>query len=153
MPNLATLSLFLLAVTSAAAWKDQCEKFTVKSLNGVQLVKAVYYDANAFVNITTPLQSITSSQLPAFCRLQLNLTTNAATGKAAYSELWLPDAWNSRTLGFGNGGWSGGGKFFPSAVYQFDSLLIPVVLFCSTRSGYWLERCRSRLRRVRNEHW
>lgn len=111
MPNLATLSLVLLAATSAAAWRDQCEKFTVQSPNGIQLVKATYYDANVLVNITTPLQSITSSKLPAFCRLQLNLTTNAATGKHAYSELWLPDAWNSRTLGFGNGGWSGGGQW------------------------------------------
>ena len=104
-----SLPFLLAALTGAAAWKDQCEQFTVKSLEGVQLVKAVYYDAGALVNLTTPLQSITTSQLPAFCRLQLNLTTNAVTGKAAYSELWLPDGWNSRTLGFGNGGWSGGG--------------------------------------------
>ncbi|GHJ89108.1 hypothetical protein NliqN6_5510 [Naganishia liquefaciens] len=103
-----SLPFLLAALTGAAAWKDQCEQFTVKSLEGVQLVKAVYYDAGALVNLTTPLQSITTSQLPAFCRLQLNLTTNAVTGKAAYSELWLPDGWNSRTLGFGNGGWSGG---------------------------------------------
>lgn len=105
----ATLPFLLGALAGAAAWKDHCEQFTVKSLDGIQLVKAVYYDAGAFVNVTTPQQSIATSQLPAFCRLQLNLTTNAATGKAAYSELWLPDGWNSGTLGFGNGGWSGGG--------------------------------------------
>ena len=109
MIRTVTLPFLLAAIAGAAAWKDQCEQFTVKSLDGVQLVKAVYYDAGALVNLTTPLQSITTSQLPAFCRLQLNLTTNPATGKAAYSELWLPDGWNSRTLGFGNGGWSGGG--------------------------------------------
>jgi feruloyl esterase len=110
--KLTTLPFFLAALAGAAAWKDQCENFTVKSLDGVRLVKAIYYDAGALVNVTTPLQSISTSTLPAFCRLQLNLTTNAATGKAAYSELWLPDGWNSRTLGFGNGGWSGGGMSF-----------------------------------------
>ena len=130
MVRTVTLPFLLAAIAGAAAWKDECEQFTVKSLDGVQLVKAVYYDAGALVNLTTPLQSITTSQLPAFCRLQLNLTTNPATGKAAYSELWLPDGWNSRTLGFGNGGWSGGGMSlrmgFPLIIIEFIDLLFPI---------------------------
>jgi hypothetical protein len=126
MRNLATLSLLLLGATGTAAWKDQCEKFAIESLDGVQLIKALYYDANAFVNLTTPYQSISTSALPAFCRLQLNLTTNPVTGKTAYSELWLPDAWNTRTLGFGNGGWSGGGIVGPSASTRSQPLILCV---------------------------
>lgn len=111
MPKTKSLPIFLLALTGAMAWKDQCNTFTIDS-PGVQLVKATYYEASAFVNVSSFQQTLTTSKLPAFCRLQLNLTTNPDTGKAAYSELWLPDDWNSRTLGFGNGGWSGGGTTF-----------------------------------------
>lgn len=124
MPKLAALPLLLLAATGATAWKGQCNNFVPQSVDGVQLVKATYYEANAFVNVSSLLQTITTSKLPAFCRLQLNVTTNPATGKAAYSELWLPDDWNSRTLGFGNGGWAGGGKtlqYSSSFRYRSDS--------------------------------
>jgi feruloyl esterase len=103
------LPVLLLSVSGALAWKDQCTTFAPVIAN-VHLLNATYYEANAFVNLSSPLQTITTSSLPAFCRLQLNITTNPATGKAAYSEVWLPDGWNSRTLGFGNGGWSGGGE-------------------------------------------
>ncbi|KAJ9111015.1 hypothetical protein QFC22_006611 [Naganishia vaughanmartiniae] len=101
------LPVLLLSVPGALAWKDQCTSFAPVIAN-VHLLNATYYEANAFVNLSSPLQTITTSSLPAFCRLQLNVTTNPATGKTAYSEVWLPDRWNSRTLGFGNGGWSGG---------------------------------------------
>ncbi|KAJ9093182.1 hypothetical protein QFC21_006499 [Naganishia friedmannii] len=102
------LPALLLCIPGILAWKDQCGSFAPAIAN-VHLLNATYYEANVFVNLSSPLQTITTSSLPAFCRLQLNITTNPATGKAAYSEVWLPDGWNSRTLGFGNGGWSGGG--------------------------------------------
>ncbi|KAM0756535.1 tannase and feruloyl esterase [Meredithblackwellia eburnea MCA 4105] len=47
------------------------------------------------------------SGIPSFCRLELTITTNATTKNVAHSEIWLPDTWNSRILGIGNGGWAG----------------------------------------------
>lgn len=76
------------------------------ALNGTS-----YFPANATVNITTPQASINTTALPAFCRVQIILTTNATAGSTAQTELWLPDAWNGRLLGLGNGGFSGGGMF------------------------------------------
>lgn len=43
-----------------------------------------------------------------FAGLDVSIVTNPATNHSALTSLWLPDEWNSRLLGVGNGGWSGG---------------------------------------------
>lgn len=53
------------AVTGAAAWKDQCESFTITIPNVVS--KSTYYPAGALVNLTSPASTILSTTLPAFC--------------------------------------------------------------------------------------
>jgi len=97
-------------LSPALAWKEQCENFGLPESASERstLVAATYYAANSLVNLTSPLNSVTNSSLPAFCRLKLRLLTNAETGNFAVNEVWLPDAWNDRLAGFGGGGWSGG---------------------------------------------
>ena len=121
MPNYlsskyAMLSLLQLIVFGAAtmpslAWQQQCEEFTADlTTTSVRDVATYYYPAGSFVNVTSPWSTLTTTDLPAFCRLTFNVLTNPVTGKTAGAELWLPDDWNTRMLAFGGGGWSGGGK-------------------------------------------
>ena len=49
---------------------------------------------------------ILSNSFKAFCRIEVDIETYP--GSNAKSEVWLPDDWNSRFLGVGNGA-SGGG--------------------------------------------
>lgn len=117
----------LLGALGAAAWKDQCEGFTATIPDVV--MKSSYYPAGALVNLTSPSSSVTTTKMPAFCResrifcrhshfndslagLELTITTNSTSGNKALTEVWMPDGWNSRLLGFGNGGLSGGGKLY-----------------------------------------
>ncbi|EIN04105.1 tannase and feruloyl esterase [Punctularia strigosozonata HHB-11173 SS5] len=67
-----------------------------------------YFHAGDRVNIVNPSSSIDSTNLPAFCRVQLTVVTNPATNKTAGAELWLPLNWNGRFLAIGNSGHSGG---------------------------------------------
>ncbi|GHJ85204.1 hypothetical protein NliqN6_1606 [Naganishia liquefaciens] len=100
----ALLAIF--GVISAAAWKDHCEKFTASIPNVV--LEATYYAPGALVNLTSPSSAVLTTKLPAFCRLALTITTNTTSGNQALTEVWMPDDWNARLLGFGNGGLSGG---------------------------------------------
>jgi feruloyl esterase len=125
--------LALLSALGAAAWKDQCESFTASIPNVV--IKPTYYPAGALVNLTSPSSSVTTTKMPAFCSkyqnrisgspltrlltgLALTITTNATSGNQALTEVWMPDDWNNRLLGFGNGGLSGGGMFSLCQLYR-----------------------------------
>jgi feruloyl esterase len=94
----------------ALGWKEQCEEFKADSIANLKDFTPTYHPAGSLVNVTSPWSTLTTTELPAFCRFKFNVVTNPTTGKTAGSELWLPDDWNSRMLGFGGGGWSGGGK-------------------------------------------
>ncbi|KAJ9118883.1 hypothetical protein QFC24_006082 [Naganishia onofrii] len=72
------------------------------------ILDAIYYPAYAPVDLTNGQATVNTTALPAFCRLVLRIVTNPGNGKDAGAELWLPDEWNERLLGFGNGGWGGG---------------------------------------------
>lgn len=74
------------------------------------ILDAIYYPANAPIHLSNGQATVNTTALPAFCRLVLSIITNPVTGKSAGAELWLPDQWNERLLGFGNGGWGGGGE-------------------------------------------
>ncbi|KAH9945412.1 feruloyl esterase-like protein [Epithele typhae] len=77
-------------------------------LVNVALTGTTYFTANALVNISNVYSSINVSSLPAFCRLELTITTNTTAGSFALTEVWLPDVWNNRMLTLGNGGLAGG---------------------------------------------
>ncbi|KAM0756537.1 feruloyl esterase-like protein [Meredithblackwellia eburnea MCA 4105] len=91
---------------------NNCDQYKLPfdSIDGtpVKLRKASHYSPGTLLNLTSVLGGIlTTNGIPSFCRLQLTITTNAATNNSADSELWLPDSWNSRLLGTGNGGFAG----------------------------------------------
>ncbi|KAL1944835.1 hypothetical protein VTO73DRAFT_2455 [Trametes versicolor] len=89
---------------------DDCLGFSPSGPEGVVLAERTYYPANTTVKITNEYLGFSSSTLPAFCRLQLLITTNATAGSFTHTEIWLPDAdaWNERLLTIGGGGLSGG---------------------------------------------
>ncbi|GHJ83854.1 hypothetical protein NliqN6_0256 [Naganishia liquefaciens] len=101
------------SLTRASAWEQQCRSFRADSVAIIKNLEITYYRAGSFVNVTSPWSTLTTSDLPAFCRLKFDILTNPETGKTAGTELWLPDGWNTRILGFGGGGWSGGVPFGP----------------------------------------
>lgn len=93
--------------------RTRCSTFTLRH-SSVKAVVAntTFFEANDTVAITNPFSSIDVNDLPAFCRVVLAITTNATAGSTAHAEIWLPEphSWNGRFLGFGNGGFGGGGK-------------------------------------------
>ena len=91
------------------AWQTDCESFTPEDVPDVTLLGATYYPANATVDLATNQSAIDVDNLPAFCRLQLQITTNTTADSTCYTEVWLPDEWNGRFLTVGNGGLAGGG--------------------------------------------
>lgn len=102
------LAIGLCALSHVAAWKDECASFASSYTSDTsRIVATSYYPAGAFVNLTNFAGPVSNSSLPDFCRVQLNITTNPETGSSAATEVWLPDAWNSRLMGLGNGGYFG----------------------------------------------
>ncbi|KII92403.1 hypothetical protein PLICRDRAFT_133973 [Plicaturopsis crispa FD-325 SS-3] len=103
------LSLTASRVLAAAPEsKSRCSSFKLSNLSDTALTAATYYAHGDLVNLTSSGGYVTSNDLVSFCRLQLTITTNSTANSSAHTELWLPDAWNSRLLGVGNGGFSGG---------------------------------------------
>lgn len=115
------------AIPRIFAWQEQCQGFKADSIANVKDLTTVYHPAGSFVNVTSPWSTLTTTELPAFCRLKFNVLTNPETGKTAGSELWLRDDWNTRMLAFGGGGWSGGGEWKKShtAHLQELTMIIP----------------------------
>lgn len=114
MVLLAALALLAASTTvlgdaTARGSEAACRQFSPSNIQDVALTAATYFPANARVDITNVFSSINTTDLPAFCRVELKITTNATAGSFAITEVWLPDAWNGRTLTVGNGGLGGGG--------------------------------------------
>ncbi|KIP02131.1 hypothetical protein PHLGIDRAFT_309422 [Phlebiopsis gigantea 11061_1 CR5-6] len=97
----------IITIAPSRSFEGACHHFEL-NLSGVLLNGTTHYPANTTVAITTPQSSINATDLPAFCRLELVVTTNATAGSTALTEVWLPDDWNGRLLTVGNGGLSGG---------------------------------------------
>ena len=102
------LSLFTLTV-QAQTFSEQCSSFVFQS-NDTRSIASNFFSAGSRVNISTTLQAIDTDTLPAFCRVELKITTNVTANSTATAEVWLPEEWNNRFLAVGNGGFSGGGK-------------------------------------------
>lgn len=108
---LALLATTTTALEHAIARGSQaaCTQFSPSNVPDVALTAATYFPAKARVDIANVFSRINTTDLPAFCRVELKITTNATAGSFAITEVWLPDAWNGRTLTIGNGGLGGGG--------------------------------------------
>ncbi len=118
-PSMVLLEVVALAVLASATTalgnatargsKVACTQFSPSNIPNVALTAATYFPAHARVDITNVFSSINTTDLPAFCRVELKITTNATAGSFANTEVWLPDDWNGRSLTVGNGGLGGGG--------------------------------------------
>lgn len=100
------------AATTRSGSETACSAYTLKgpALAHVQLNATTYYAENASISLSASLSSLITSSLPAFCRLELVITTNETAGSTAKTEVWLPDEWNGRALTVGNGGYAGEGE-------------------------------------------
>ncbi|KAI5481001.1 feruloyl esterase-like protein [Pseudohyphozyma bogoriensis] len=106
---LAASASFTRAASILKRWDQQCTSFTLPSIPeniNATLAYAEYYPAGALFNASDPNASFESTNITDFCRIRVNISTYP--GSQAASEIWLPDDWNGRFLGFGNGA-SGGG--------------------------------------------
>ncbi|KAH9948591.1 hypothetical protein B0H21DRAFT_733182 [Amylocystis lapponica] len=99
---------FLVFSFATLAASSSCSSFALQNLTDVTLTGAIYYAANAIVNLSNGYQTINADHLPAFCRVQLMIVTNTTAKSYCNTEVWLPDDWNGRFLTFGNGGFAGG---------------------------------------------
>ena len=97
-----------LALLAALCVASQADASPCTALNGLKLENSLVRSAEdvpAHENLTLAGRPYTD--LPAFCRI------SATTGLDRHSnilvELWLPqrEAWNSKLLGTGNGGFAG----------------------------------------------
>ncbi|OJT03360.1 hypothetical protein TRAPUB_6029 [Trametes pubescens] len=115
----SALALLGLAITAGATSgptagsQKSCSSFGPTPLAGVAFASSTHFAANTHVNISNVYSSIDETNLPAFCRVELVITTNATAGTTALAEVWLPDDWNGRVLTVGNGGLAGGGTPLP----------------------------------------
>ena len=117
-PAFATAALalggafFHLAHATPTGSEAACTSFALSgdALAHVALNETTYYPANTTIYLDSPLGALNASTLPAFCRLQLDITTNTTAGSIAKAEVWLPDGWNGRALTVGNGGGAGGSE-------------------------------------------
>ncbi|KAI0631071.1 tannase and feruloyl esterase-domain-containing protein [Trametes polyzona] len=97
-----------LGETAVRGSRAACTHFSPSHIPDVSVTAATYFPAHARVDITNVFSSINTTDLPAFCRVELRITTNATAGSFAITEVWLPDDWNGRVLTIGNGGLGGG---------------------------------------------
>lgn len=158
IPNFKSIILTTaLAASQAVAWQSQCEDFKLKDVASTTLVKATYYPAGALLNVTSDAGSVIADDFVAFCReysalkylisqltlcssafLGLQLTIHTTTSSSANTELWLPDDWNDRFLGTGNGGLNGGIAYPPMA---YDGVNQSYAVF-STDTGHTSTACK-----------
>lgn len=104
--------------TPDANFASKCSSFQTK-IGNVTQVATTHFAAGA--NVTIPGGGVSTTQLPAFCRtflpsffvrlthcrfagVQLLIFTDPVANQFANTEVWLPDNWNNRFLGIGNGG-------------------------------------------------
>ncbi|KAI0926181.1 hypothetical protein AcV5_008705 [Taiwanofungus camphoratus] len=93
---------------AVVAWQSACASFALQNLTDVELIQATYYTANTALNISNIYTTLATDNLPAFCRVELSITTNVTANSTCNTEVWLPDSWNGRFLALGNGGLAGG---------------------------------------------
>lgn len=108
--TLCFLITSLVISPSNAASNSTCSSFTLDGVDGAVVTGRTFYQAGDSVTATNLYQSVSTVDLPAFCRVELVITTNTTANSSALAEVWLPEEWNGRILTIGNGGYSGGGK-------------------------------------------
>jgi hypothetical protein len=77
---------------------DSCDQLTTMTLPNATVTAARSYPAGEFTSGGT-------FQVPAFCRVMATATPTPDSNIKV--EVWLPDSWNGKLFGAGNGGFSG----------------------------------------------
>ena len=131
------LGLALGAASTSQGSQNICAGFALADVSNVKLTGTTHYAANTLVNISNAYSSINVDNLPAFCRVELTITTNVTAGSFALTEVWLPDDWNGRVLTVGNGGLAGGGTLrapssFGSIPWSEGAGRIVLIYSCQT---------------------
>ena len=85
-----------LALTTAAVAAQPCGQLTSLELAGVSISSAAQVPAGSLA-----LPNNTSADVPAFCRVA------GVVWPEVRFEVWLPEKWNGKFLGVGNGGLAG----------------------------------------------
>ena len=87
--SISILLLGLLAVCEAAL-NESCTTFMFPP-NDTTMVTSTFFAAGAHVDLSSLYQSINTTSLPAFCRVELKITTNVTANSTASAEVWLPE--------------------------------------------------------------
>ena len=88
-----------------------CASFELSGVDNAVVTGRTFYNTGANVTIANTYDAVSTTDLPAFCRIQLVVTTNSTANSSAQAEVWLPQQWNDRLLMVGNGGFGGGGQY------------------------------------------
>ena len=114
--SILTVMGLVFGIATGFHFQQACRNFAIEGIEDTALLRTTHFSSDSLVNITNLFTSISTTSLPAFCRVELIITTNATARSTALTEVWLPDEWNSRILSFGNGGLAGGGKQRPNLI-------------------------------------
>jgi hypothetical protein len=90
--------IFPRAAAPTASLSGSCEQLASTTLPHATVTAARAYPAGEFTSERT-------FQVPAFCRVRV--TAKPTPDSDIKVEVWLPDSWNGKLLGTGNGGFSG----------------------------------------------
>ena len=92
---------FLAAAAPGAATGTACSSLAALTIPGVSIREATAVPAGPF----TPPGSRQDLMLPAFCRVEA--VARPTSDSEIKFEVWIPEAWNGKFEGVGNGGYSG----------------------------------------------
>ncbi|KAH8093164.1 feruloyl esterase-like protein [Cristinia sonorae] len=101
---------------AAASAVDDCASFKLVNVTNTVVTSRTFYKTGDNVTVVNAVQSVSKNDLPAFCRIELTIITNATANSSAHTEVWLPEAWNTRLVTLGTGGFSGGAAVLDLAV-------------------------------------
>jgi len=103
--NRTILALAALSATCPAWAQQPCERLASLPIQGITISSAASVPAGSF---TLPGNATAATvQMPAFCRVM------ATVNKEVRMELWMPQQWNHKLLGVGNGGFAGSISYMP----------------------------------------
>src|SRR5579863_7829767 len=98
--------ILALALLTAAARAQPCEKLMAVRLPGITIASATSIPAGPFT-LPTGAPNAARVEVPPFCRVV------AVVGTEVKFELWMPQQWNSKLLSAGNGGLAGTISYAP----------------------------------------
>lgn len=110
LKSLVAVSLVAAQVQAKYLNTTLCDSFASTNLTSstIRFTSSVAAGSNFTGDSPESSYNAAQTSVPASCRVACEVQTSA--NSTARFEVWLPlpDAWNSRFLAVGNGGWAGG---------------------------------------------